>query len=140
MAIFKKNRKQILKLYETTKDLTQLKQSWQDKQSWSIICFHFIIYFCPHRAACGVSAPWPGIKPMPSEVEAWSRNHWTNRELPHSPNFQLSWVCYMAIFMLRYISFISNWFRVFIMNRYWILPKASNTPIKIQMQKFSTKV
>ena len=29
---------------------------------------------------------------------------------------------------------------VFIMNGYWILTKACNVPIKIQMQKFSAKV
>ena len=26
----------------------------------------------------------PGIKPVPSAVEAWSPNHWTTREFPSS--------------------------------------------------------
>ena len=32
--------------------------------------------------ACGILAPRPGIEPMPPAVEAWSLNHWTNREAP----------------------------------------------------------
>ena len=27
--------------------------------------------------------PWPGIKPRPSVVKAWSLNHWTAREFPN---------------------------------------------------------
>ena len=31
--------------------------------------------------ACGILVPWPGIKPEPLAVEAWSPNYWTTREL-----------------------------------------------------------
>ena len=27
--------------------------------------------------------PWPGIKPMPPALEAWSLNHWTLKKVPH---------------------------------------------------------
>ena len=33
---------------------------------------------CP--VACGILVPWPGIKPEPPAVEAWSPSHWTTRE------------------------------------------------------------
>ena len=32
--------------------------------------------------ACRILIPLPGIKPVPSAVEAWSLNHWTTREAP----------------------------------------------------------
>ena len=31
-----------------------------------------------------ILVPWPGIEPMPLEVEAWSLNHWTSREVPEA--------------------------------------------------------
>ena len=34
--------------------------------------------------ACGSLAPQPGIGPVPPEVEAWSLNHWTTREVPET--------------------------------------------------------
>ena len=30
--------------------------------------------------ACGILIPWPGIKPLPSEMEAQSPNHFTTKE------------------------------------------------------------
>ena len=40
--------------------------------------------FCggPHCRAYGLLIPWPGIKPMPSALEAWNFNHWTTKEVP----------------------------------------------------------
>ena len=32
--------------------------------------------------AYGILVPQPGLKPTPSTLEAWSRNHWTTREVP----------------------------------------------------------
>ena len=29
-----------------------------------------------------LSSPRPGIEPVPPELEAWSLNHWTTREVP----------------------------------------------------------
>ena len=34
--------------------------------------------------ACGILVLQPGVKPMPPEVEAWSFNPWTTREVPES--------------------------------------------------------
>ena len=31
--------------------------------------------------ACGILVSWPGIEPLPTEVEAQSLNHWTAREI-----------------------------------------------------------
>ena len=44
--------------------------------------FIYLLFFWPHRAACGILVPRPGIKPVPSAVEAQSPNHWTTREFP----------------------------------------------------------
>ena len=45
----------------------------------SACCFCF--FFLPHREACGILLPCPGIKPVSPSVEAWSPNHWTAREV-----------------------------------------------------------
>ena len=37
--------------------------------------------FCFGRVAWHAELPRPGIEPMSPAVEAWSRNHWTTREL-----------------------------------------------------------
>ena len=41
----------------------------------------FYLFFGPHCLAHGILIPQPGIKRMPPPVEAWSLNHWTNREV-----------------------------------------------------------
>ena len=48
------------------------------------ILFYFTLLFCfwPHRVACGILVPSPGIEPGPPAVETWSPNHWTAREFP----------------------------------------------------------
>ena len=47
--------------------------------SWKAFSFFF---FWPHRAACGILVPQPGIEPRPLAVEAQSPNHWTAGEVP----------------------------------------------------------
>ena len=39
----------------------------------------------PHRVACRLSVPQPGIKSMPLAVEGWSPNYYTAREFPSLP-------------------------------------------------------
>ena len=39
-------------------------------------------FFGPCCVTCRILVPWPGIKPGPPAVEAWSPNHWTTREFP----------------------------------------------------------
>ena len=41
-----------------------------------IFCFYFILA-APLQHA---ELPWPGIKPVPPTVEAWSLNYWISRE------------------------------------------------------------
>ena len=46
--------------------------------------FHFYLFnfFWPHRVACGILVPQPGIEPAPPALAACSVNHWTAREVP----------------------------------------------------------
>ena len=46
------------------------------------IFFFFMFWFFGWKA-CGILAPWPGIKPVPSALEG-GLNHWTTREVPAS--------------------------------------------------------
>ena len=46
--------------------------------------------FWPHRVACGLLAPWPGIQPMPSALEVQNLNHRNTREVPQSLNLNVS--------------------------------------------------
>ena len=48
---------------------------------------YFLSFFWPHRAACGIFVPQPGIEPTPLALEAQSLNHWTAREVPGQPVF-----------------------------------------------------
>ena len=47
------------------------------------VCMQVYIYLL-HRTACRILVSQPGIKPGPPAVEAWSPNHWTTREFPHT--------------------------------------------------------
>ena len=38
-------------------------------------------FLLPRCAGCGILVPWPGIEPVPLEVEMWSLNHWTTRKV-----------------------------------------------------------
>ena len=51
---------------------------------WSfLILFVLWIFVClPHYSVCGILVPWPGIKPVPLALEAWSLNHWMAKEFP----------------------------------------------------------
>ena len=47
-------------------------------------------FFWLHHTACGILVPHLGIEPMPPAVEAWSLNHWTNREVLYKCNFMFT--------------------------------------------------
>ena len=47
-----------------------------------LFIYLFVIIFWPHRTACEILVPPPGIEPMSPAVEAQSLNHWTAREVP----------------------------------------------------------
>ena len=44
------------------------------------IYIYFFFFSC--TVVCGILVPWPGIRPVPPALEAWSLNHWTAREVP----------------------------------------------------------
>ena len=46
------------------------------------VCIYLFIYFWPHRAACGILVPQPGIEPEPPALAMQSLNCWTTREVP----------------------------------------------------------
>ena len=41
------------------------------------------VYLRPHNVVCGISVSWPGLKPGPLAVKAWSPDYWTAREFPN---------------------------------------------------------
>ena len=50
--------------------------------------FFFLLFWLLH-AACGILVLWLGNEPAPPELEAWSLNHWTTRQVPLTSVFKL---------------------------------------------------
>ena len=46
------------------------------------LCFLFLFFFFFCQEACGIPAPQPGIKPIPTDTWRQSPNHRTVREVP----------------------------------------------------------
>ena len=42
-----------------------------------------VLFFGHTTQHAGILVPQPGIKPVPSAMEAQSPNHWTTRDFPH---------------------------------------------------------
>ena len=42
---------------------------------------YFFFFFLPYHSACGILAPWPGVKPASPALAAWSLNHRTAWEV-----------------------------------------------------------
>ena len=70
------------------------------------------IYFWPHHKEYRILVPWPGIKPVPLDVEAWSFNHCTTREGP-LPSFLPVISLSFSPNFLQLLLIISNFFLVF---------------------------
>ena len=49
---------------------------------WMFQCCFCFMFWCFGWRHCGISAPWPGIKPAPIHTGKRSINHWTAREIP----------------------------------------------------------
>ena len=49
---------------------------------WIYIVGFITFFFLPHRVACRILVPRPGIEPVSPAMEAQSPNHWTSREFP----------------------------------------------------------
>ena len=57
-----------------------------------IICVNLdklLLFFWPHRVACGILVPQPGIELRPLAVRARSPNHWTTRDFPWQTTYNL---------------------------------------------------
>lgn len=52
---------------------------------WLLFFFYtfnsFVHFFFTLAEPCGMWVPWPGIKPVPPTLEAWTLNSWTTREV-----------------------------------------------------------
>ena len=47
------------------------------------LVLHFgVVFFWPCHVACRILVLQPEIEPAPPELEAWSPNYWTAREIP----------------------------------------------------------
>ena len=75
-------------------EISILNQGCTENQvgAFSFSFFLSFFFFWPHLTACGILVPWPGIKPRPPALGAWSLNHWslnhwTAREVPEA----ISW-------------------------------------------------
>ena len=53
-----------------------------DNEDWTSFSTWFPGFFGPHPVSYGILLPWPGIKPTPAALEAWSLNYWIAREVP----------------------------------------------------------
>ena len=66
--------------------ISELLKSWG--RSWLLPLFFEVprilnFFYWLLCTACEILVSWPGIKPMPSAVKAWSPIHWTAREFPN---------------------------------------------------------
>ena len=56
---------------------SSLRSTWFTSQ----LCLVFFFFFQLCHLACRILVPWSGIESVPPEVEAWSLNHWTTKEV-----------------------------------------------------------
>ena len=69
--------------WQVSKELTEaFHDSEIQMPAQSVFCYWFFFFFWPCHEASRISIPWPGIKPAPPILTAWSCNHWTAREVP----------------------------------------------------------
>ena len=81
--------------------------------------------------ACGILVPWPGIKPAPAALEAWSLTHWTTslfcRQLtaecgPHCKNpgrnFRMINNINQSILIYWFLTLHKTWCQALHMNRF----------------------
>ena len=82
----------------------------------NMIFLSIFFFFFFGLVAFRILVPQPGTKLAPFAVEAWSPNHWTNREFP-SPNIILRFV-FLGFFNC-FVFFLNYYFFYFII-LYWI--------------------
>ena len=74
-------------LFHKNSNLFSIFHHWKNPYCWpiTVVLVKSIIIFIlwgPCNMACGILAPWTGIKPVPLALEAWSLNHWIAMEVP----------------------------------------------------------
>ena len=77
-----------VRLWKNTSDATPSARFWSRLLFllFFLTCVFYFIFkiftFWPRYAAYRILVPWPGIRPTPPALEAWSLNHWTAWEGP----------------------------------------------------------
>ena len=77
---------------------------FMDYLNLSFFIFYFFtikklfIYLWPHLEACGILAPQPGIELKSPALEAWSLNHWIDREIPLLLSFTTRYCSFFFFF------------------------------------------
>ena len=56
---------------------------WSNAANGWSLWFHEFYLFMFVPCSMRILDPWPGLKSVPSAVEAWNPNHWIVREVPH---------------------------------------------------------
>ena len=52
-----------------------------------ILFYYYFFIFWPHRMACGIFVPRPGMEPAAPALEVQTLNPWTTREAPNCTFF-----------------------------------------------------
>ena len=105
---------QLLRVGHSTTSCWRLSHSSQFLSKHDLSFYFFFFFF--GLVAFRILVPQPGTKLAPFAVEAWSPNHWTNREFP-SPNIILRFV--FLVFFNCFVFFFNYYFFYFII-LYWI--------------------
>ena len=68
----------------------------------------FFFFFLLCYTACGSLISGPGIKPVPSALEARSLNHWTTKEVPGEEKLELNvFLCPLASSVPSTVHYVS---------------------------------
>ena len=57
------------------------------------VLFNRLSFSLLHCVACEIFDPWPGVRPVPLAVEAWSLKHWTAGEVHNLNTFLILKKC-----------------------------------------------
>ena len=96
---------QLLRVGHSTTSCWRLSHSSQFLSKHDLSFYFFFFFF--GLVAFRILVPQPGTKLAPFAVEAWSPNHWTNREFP-SPNIILRFV--FLVFFNCFVFFFNYYF------------------------------
>ena len=69
---------------------------------------HSRLVCLPHHIVCEIRVPWPGIEPVPPEVEVQSLNHWTARDVP-AQDFEVTILTLQVFCIIKYCKPWCSW-------------------------------